>query len=130
NRSSVAVLTRADIVTMLAGRLSWSADKVGQMLDQLTTTPRESFLTPQAPFKPADVYPWKFGRRLSYLRKPFLQIEHMGEQKLLWGLRHMFQSTGYLGTICVNGRLSATAPEMRSAMSEMNHERGYLFNDK
>lgn len=127
-RSSVALLPHAELVTALAGRLSWSPEKVGQILDQLTTTPRESFLAPQAPFKPVDVYPWKFGRRLSYLRRPFLQIERKGERKLLWGFRHMFQSTGHLAAICVNGRLSATTPEMRSVISEMNDERGFQFN--
>jgi hypothetical protein len=127
-RSSVGVMSRPELVGRLADRLSWSPEKVGGILDQLTTTPREQFLAPPAPFRPADVYPWKFGRRLSYLRRPFLQIEHGGEQKLLWGMRHMFHSTGYLATICINGRLSATTSEMRSAMSELNDERGYQFN--
>jgi hypothetical protein len=129
-RSSAAIVPRAELVPTLAGRLSWSPDKVDRMLDQLTTMPRESFLTPEAPFRPADVYPWKFGRRLSYLRRPFLGMEHRGEQKLLWGPRHMFQSTGHLATICVNARLSASTPQMRSVMSELNDERGYLFNSK
>jgi hypothetical protein len=43
-------------------------------------------------------------------------------------MRHLFHSTGYLATICINGRLSATTSEMRSAMSELNDERGYQFN--
>ena len=55
-------------------------------------------------------------------------MEHSGEQNLLWGMRHMFHSTGYFATICINGRLSATTSEMRSAMSELNDERGYQFN--
>jgi hypothetical protein len=42
----------------------------------------------------------------------------------------MFQSTGHLATICVNARLSASTPQMRSVMSELNDERGYLFNSK
>ena len=127
-RSSVGVMSRHELVTRLADRLSWSPEKVAGILDQLSSTPREQFLAPPPPFKPADVYPWKFGRRLSYLRRPFLHIEHSGEQKLLWGMRHMFHSTGYLATICINGRLSATTSEMRSAMSELNDERGYEFN--
>ena len=44
-------------------------------------------------------------------------------------MRHMFHATGYLATICLNGRLSATTPEMRSAMSELNDERGFQFNN-
>jgi hypothetical protein len=127
-RSSVGVMSRPELVGRLADRLSWSPEKVGGILDQLTTARREGFLAPPAPFRPADVYPWKFGRRLSYLRRPFLQIEHGGEPKLLWGMRHLFHSTGYLAAICINGRLSATTSEMRSAMSELNDERGYQFN--
>lgn len=127
-RSSVGVMSRAELVTRLADRLSWAPGKVAGILDQLTTTPREEFLAPAPPLKPADVYPWKFGRRLSYLRRPFLQIEDGDEQKLLWGMRHMFHSTGYLATICINGRLSAATSEMRSVIAELNDERGYQFN--
>lgn len=129
-RRSVGLMSRIELEARLADRLSWSPEKVGGILDQLTTMPRDQFLAPPSPFKPADVYPWKFGRRLSYLRSPFLQIQHEGEEKLIWGMRHMFHSTGYLATICINGRLSARTSEMRSAMSELNDERGYQFNSK
>ena len=126
---SVSSRSRADLITTLTARLSWPPGKVAHVIDQLTMTSRESFLVPAAPHKPSDVYPWKFGRRLSYLRRPFLSIDVMGEQKLMWGMRHMFHSAGYLVTICLEGRLQARTVEMRSAMAELNDERGTHFNN-
>jgi hypothetical protein len=91
--------------------------------------PRQDFLVPERPFKPRDVYPWKFGRPLSYLRRPFLRVRRDGHEELMSGFRHLFHAAGYLGMICVQGRLVANSPEMRTAISEMNDIRGERFTD-
>jgi hypothetical protein len=130
SRYSVGVLPRAELVDQITETLSWPTEKVAAIIDQLTMVPRRDFLVPSAPFKPRDVYPWKFGRALSYLRRPFLQVRQDGDERLMWGFRHLFHATGYLGMICVQGRLVATSPEMRTAISEMNDVRGDQFTDE
>jgi hypothetical protein len=130
SRHSVGLLTRAELMDQVATTLSWSTDKVARIIDQITMVPRRDFLVPGAPFKARDVYPWKFGRALSYLRRPLLQISQDGHERLMWGFRHLFHAAGYLGMICVQGRLVASSPEMRTAISEMNGVRGDQFTDE
>lgn len=126
---SVGLLPRGELIRTLVERLSWTSEKVGDVIDRLTIAPRDKFLGPPAPFKASDVYPWKFGRRLSYLRRPFLRVGVVGDPQLLWGMRQMFHSAGHLIELCVSGRLHAETAEMRTAMAEINHERGRSFND-
>jgi hypothetical protein len=126
---SVAIMPRAAVVERLGGSLEWPAEKVDRMIEQLTLSARTDFMVPAAPFTRRDVYPWKFSRSLSYLRRPFILVSRGGVPTLIWGFRHMFQAAGYLGAICANGRLIARTPEMKAVISRFNDRRGKQFND-
>ena len=85
-----------------------------------------------APYKQAEVYPWRFNRQLSYLRRPFVWRERNGTVEVLWGNRHLYRSIFYLNELCFSGRLSAQArtPEMQRLMSQFLTQRGEEFNDQ
>jgi len=87
---------------------------------------------PPAPYKQAEVYPWRFNRQLSYLRRPFVWRERNGTVEVLWGNRHLYRSMFYLNDLCFSGRLPAQArtPEMQRLMGEFLHQRGEEFNDQ
>ena len=69
----VAHLPRTEFIRCISEKLGWQADKVARALELLSLAPRNDFLNPEPPFRSEDVYPWRFNRALSYLRRPFLQ---------------------------------------------------------
>ncbi len=116
----------------LAARLPWPRAHIQRTLELLSLVPRHEFLTPPAPYKQAEVYPWRFNRQLSYLRRPFVWRERNGTTEVLWGNRHLYRSMFYLNELCFSGRLSAQArtPEMQRLMSQFLNQRGEEFNDQ
>ncbi len=116
----------------LASRLTWPREHIQRTLELLSLVPRQEFLAPPAPYKQAEVYPWRFNRQLSYLRRPFVWRERNGAVEILWGNRHLYRSMFYLNDLCFSGRLSAQArtPEMQRLMSQFLNQRGEAFNDQ
>jgi hypothetical protein len=116
----------------LAARLPWPREHIRRTLELLSLVSRWDFLSPPVPYKQAEVYPWRFNRQLSYLRRPFVWRERNGATEVLWGNRHLYRSIFYLNELCFNGRLSAQArtPEMKRLMSQFLNQRGEEFNDQ
>jgi hypothetical protein len=69
---SAKISPHADFVAEMASGLNWDTSKIDRAFELLSLRPRGPFLTPPPPFRAADVYPWRFNRALSYLRRPFL----------------------------------------------------------
>lgn len=128
----VACLPLETLLDRLAARLSWPRERIRRALELLSLVSREEFLAPPFPYKQAEVYPWRFNRQLSYLRRPFVWRERNGTVEVLWGNRHLYRSMFYLNELCFSGRLSAQAhtPEMRRLMGEFLQQRGEAFNDQ
>jgi len=127
---SVASLPLKDLISGLANQLGWTLEGVSQALELLSLKPRSDFLKPTPPYQPADVYPWKFNRPLSYLRRPFLLRERDGELEVIWGIRHLYKASEYLIYLCLNGRLKAQNNEMKQVMSGLRNQEGEEFNDQ
>lgn len=126
---SVACLPQKELIVRLANKLGWTPERIGQALELLSLKPRSVFLKPDPPHQPADVYPWKFNRPLSYLRRPFLHRERNGEVEILWGIRHLSAVSHYLIYLCLNGRLKA-GKKMAQVMGELRNIEGEEFNDQ
>jgi len=127
---SVAILPLKELIARLTNQLGWTRERVGQALNLLSLKPRSDFLKPDPPFKAADVFPWKFNRSLSYLRRPFLHRERNGEVEVLWGIRHLNTVSQYLIYLSLNGRLKAQSKEMKQVMGELRNIEGEKFNDQ
>jgi len=118
-----------ELVGSLSSTLQWSKEKVSLALNHLTLSSRSGFLKPPKPFSVTDVYPWRFNRALSYIRRPLLKIEHASGDELMWGNRHLFNSHGYLFELIVGSRLFAQSAKMRELAGKFNRERGETFNN-
>jgi hypothetical protein len=118
-----------DVVANFAARNGWNQDQVEAVLTMFMYRPRASFLTPGAGYRSEDVYPWRYGRRLSYLRRPFL-VEEQDGTWLIWGHRHVKEAHHYLLQTCFGGRMQAVSDAMKALVSRYANQEGEAFNDE
>ncbi len=87
------------------------------------------FLTVAPPFETDDVFPWRFNRRLSYMRRPLLiRRDESGADSLVWGIRHTYEAGIYLFGMCWEGRLRASSTQLRQWMGHRRNRAGAEFN--
>ena len=128
---SCAVFDEDDVRRGVAARTGLPVPVVTSVLYAFTTEPRAGFLTPPAPFVARDTWPWRYGRPLSYLRRPLLARPRAeGGRDLVWGPRHLHKAILFLYYLIYEGRLDAQSPEMQRFMSARVNADGEAFNDR
>ncbi len=109
--------------------LGWPREQVARVLKALTLAPRPDFLSPPAPYRQADTYPWRYNRRLSYVRRPFILRQQGEATEVLWGNRHLYRAALSLLRLCNSGLFQADSPAMKQVMGAILHREGEAFND-
>lgn len=129
-QSVVKRLHRHELVERLRDKSGWAESLVSDTLDRFCLRPRDDFLSPPSPFSLSDVFPWKFNRDLSYIRRPFVLREANGVTEILWGNRNVEMAAKYLVLgLCYGGRLKARSPEMKEAMQKIREQESRSFED-
>ncbi len=113
----------------LSEKLNWSLEKTILCLDFLLLKPRSDFLAPELPFRSADVYPWRFSRSLSYMRKPLMEVHEQGLVFICWGARQLFESFEYIMAATLNGRLQPYyySDQMKAWQGKLSFQDGEDF---
>lgn len=127
--SAVKTLKLEEMTQRLLTSTGWAQEKVEAGLTLLSLEPRKDFFSPPPPFGRVDVYPWRYNRSLSYIRRPLLKIESKDGTRVFWGNRHLMHAFDYLLDLCFGGRLKAQSGKMKSLMSRFHRESGDAFND-
>jgi len=125
----VACLPLNELTDRLAERLGWQKDKVVLAIDLLSLKPRIDFFKFELSYKKEDIYPWRFNRSHSYIRRPFIIRNCCGKAEVLWGIRHLYDAGHNLLALINEGRLKANRREMKIILSEINDNRSANFND-
>jgi hypothetical protein len=112
----------------LTERMSWDAARVQTGLELLSLTRRADFLRVDPPFRRSDVYPWRFNRRLSYIRRPLIVRGAGEDREVIWGSRHVDAAGRYLLDLVVSERLEAESLDMKNLMSELRQQETSEFN--
>lgn len=127
-RGEAKVMSRAVLAERLAAALGVSGDQVERLLELFTLGARPSLMEAPAGFEPADAYPWRFNRALSYMRRPLVERAGPNGTELVWGTRHIMDANENLIALCHEGRLRAKTPAMRLAMTNLRQEETKAFN--
>lgn len=110
--------------------LGWSTNQLDRAIELFVSWPRSEFLKPPAPLKSPEVYPWRFNRDLSYLRKPLIARRRPDGDEIIWGTRHVYETMLYLIDLCESGRLKARSYEMKHFMGDLRQQESEQFNDR
>jgi hypothetical protein len=85
----------------------WPDDLPSKLVSQLSLAPRPEFLTGP------DVYPWRYNRDLSYVRRPLLLRPSDDGSEVVLALRRTYMSPMTWFDAVRSGRLKAVSPEMK-----------------
>lgn len=121
---AVAVMERAKFVALVSQELEVAEALVSDWISSLSLSARPEFFKVPAPASQADVYPWKYNRRWSLMRRPFV----VRGDDLLFASSQLLRAGAYLRGLCFSGRLKARSPEMTQALGGMTEIAGYRFN--
>ena len=124
----VLTLRRAEVIAYLAAEAAAPVEVLEDIVRDLTLEPRAGFVTPPAPHLGRDVYPWRYNRDLSLLRRPLVLRSANGRDELVFGRRALLESLRHTLALIESSRLRARSKEMRVYMGRLSRERGTRFN--
>ncbi|MFM9918849.1 hypothetical protein [Lacisediminihabitans sp. H27-G8] len=125
NQGDVLTFAHGEIEQRLRTELGWSAEKVlafiaGSTLGPIGSGPDHFWQ------RRADVYPWRFNRERSYLRRPLICHETDGIA-VVSGRRNLWQAPGYRLNQFRTGRLQAKTRGLNAALGRQRKRNGELF---
>lgn len=124
-----ACLVYDEFLERQAAHLEWSRKHVANVLKNLTLAPRQNFLSPPTPYHRDEIYPWRYNRRLSCIRRPFAMRSNGEITEVLWGNRLLYRATLVLLELCYTGLFQADSQRMKQVMGSILHHEGEKFND-
>ncbi|BBO34421.1 hypothetical protein [Lacipirellula parvula] len=131
NDSGVGCCTVEELTESLRASMGLDRLHVESALGLFSLESRADFLKPTPPFSKTDVFPWRFNRALSYLRKPIVIWATPTHRTCAWGRRALFQAAEYLVRLCNSGRLkNARSKEMLQYQGRIVNRVGKFFNDR
>ena len=121
------------VVDLIAEAAAMTANAASEVLNNFTLPRRSGWRSEAAGFTSRDWYPWRFRRRLSILRRPFLPVDDGENLELAFApglLRHAFALT--IGTLH-QGEIPVAqmnSRAMRSWLGSRNHKHRLAFNSE
>lgn len=103
---------------------------VGNILADISICNRKDFLVPPEGFQRYEVWPWRFNRRYSFMRKPLIFREREGGQiEVIWGIRSVDRMLHYIYHCIQIGTFPAHSEELKELIGSISNVRGKAFND-
>ncbi|NUN12968.1 MAG: hypothetical protein HUU55_04965 [Myxococcales bacterium] len=130
-QSAIFTITRSSYLTHVCAA-GVSEEAAEQFLDQFSLSPRPRWDKPPRGFHAKDIYPWRFGRRLSFAARPILRIDDDEDPLLLVAPGVLRRSFRYVLDGAYRGRFEQNffrTTEMRNNWWGKARE-GHTFNAK
>lgn len=91
---------------------------------------RPNFLSPPAPHRKEDTFPWRFGRELSLLQRPLVIRAREGGHELVWGPRQLLGAVSYRQNRVEQGSFEPRSAEGKQLRGRITEARGDSFEEQ
>lgn len=119
-------MDRNSVYELIAEDIALPKEKVCKIIDNMSLNKRDNYLIPPMGFSKHDVLPWKFNRKLSFIRRPITIVNN----DLIWGNRQLYHSLRYLDDLILSSRLPVRERgKLKSYLGKLIDARGNSFND-
>lgn len=125
-------LRLSELKSKLKEILKWKDTEIELAVELFSLSPREKWEKAPPGFTAKDdIWPWRYNRRLSYLRKPLIVgPEPKKDPKIFWGPRHAEKACNELLDLVLGGRYKPhkkSSREMITLMRKIQGEIGGIF---
>jgi hypothetical protein len=97
HEKSFCFLAEKEFIDLINKETSFTQEKIKAYLNIVTLTSRGKIDKAPKGYEMPEIFPWRYNRKLSLLRKPLIKIDIPNEgTKFLWGARFMIKSAGNL----------------------------------
>lgn len=130
NHESVSTMLRKDLVDRIVTEHELPEAEVIAAIKRFSLSPREKFLTAPEGFHNNDVFPWKYNREFSLVRRFLVQhFDENGNEFLTWGFRNAMSCQRQLSHLLYEGKLNNGGKKINKILGRFNKEKGKLFRD-
>ncbi len=124
-------LSLSELKRKLKEVLGWPPAQLDEAIDLFSLKPRARWDSAPSGFREADIWPWRYRRRLSYVRKPLvIGPDSDGNPTVFWGPRHSERSCIQLFSLVMSGRYrlhGSSSPEMIELLGRIGNRQGKEF---
>ncbi len=120
------VVRREMLVDLLAERMDWPRERLDGAIAFFSLGSRDAFLIAPPPHSDSEVFPWRYGRELSYVRRPLLLGQRDGRTEITFGPRHLIEA-GELYDICLSGRIPPQMAALRKVVEMLRKRDAAAF---
>lgn len=107
-----------------------TVEDISAGLGLLTLLERKEIGKPPAGYTPVDIFPWRFNRSISYLRRPLVKVISKEKKSYCFGYRHLMQFIDNLFYLLYSGKLAEVkTQEMKSWLAGISGDKGKPFRE-
>lgn len=130
-KESVCIIKEQDFIAHLVDQYNIDKDTIITFISNFSLFDRGKVQNvKEHGFKNEDFYPWRYNRKLSLLRRPLIITQKNEEKFLNYGARSLYDFMQNLTSLISHGRFQAESSEMKSFLSQVNHENGTDFTNE
>lgn len=131
NKTSVFSIKRRELILKLSETTTLREEEINSILDFLIITERKDFLKAPAGYKNEDVFPWKYNREFSLIKRPLVQyVNNVGDDIIVYGFRNVEAASKQIYNLFLEGRLKYVGKHLKKLLGERNDIKGHAFREK
>lgn len=128
-------LNLSDLKLKLKEILKWDNKTIDRAIKLFSLFPRKRWDIPPNGFERNDIWPWRYNRRLSYIRRPLIIGPIVDDNSLVfWGPRHVEEAFENFVELVRTGRYNVPnnniSEKMNLLIGTIKNEKGKRFNQK